>query len=372
MKTKTFAAYLLLAIASTHPALGAPVEANRPCSGWTNCPRQPWVNLTEEWRRTAQHALQARVYKTAPPAAGDIANDGFRNGQLQDLDALARVWRHFQDGTHDTQAIFVFGEAHDNPHHHRLRAVLMPTYIRLVQTEEKFNRVPMPFVFEQITADRQQAVDRFFADNDVPGRRPEVAEFYAAIDWKNSGWDRYDYDPIFAAAIEERLPIYAGDPPRDTIRKIAKEGPGVLSDEDQKRLALDQPLGDKLDAVSAKEIEDSHCGMLPTAAIPKMAFAQRYRDAHLADATLKAAADHGQAVLLTGNNHALTDRGVPWYIRARTPDKKVVSIVLVEVEDGKTDPQAYVPRDPDGQPAADYLIFTPSITRDDPCKAFGK
>ena len=112
--------------------------------------------------------------------------------------------------------------------------------------------------------------------------------------------------------------------------------------------------------------------MLPKTALPNMAAAQRYRDAHLADATLTAATAHGQAVLLTGNSHARADRGVPWYIRARAPDKTVVSVVVAEVEDGQTDPAAYVPRDPDGSPAADYLIITPTIERDDPCKAFGK
>jgi hypothetical protein len=63
---------------------------------------------------------------------------------------------------------------------------------------------------------------------------------------------------------------------------------------------------------------------------------------------------------------------VPWYLRARAPEKTVVSVVFVEVEDGKWDPEAYVPRGPDGKAAADFLVFTPTIARDDPCKAFGK
>jgi uncharacterized iron-regulated protein len=112
--------------------------------------------------------------------------------------------------------------------------------------------------------------------------------------------------------------------------------------------------------------------MLPKTAIPSMAFAQRFRDANLADATLQAVANHGRAILLTGNNHARTDRGAPWYLRARAPDGKVVSVVLVEVESGQNDPETYVPRDPEGKPAADYLIFTPAIQREDPCKAFEK
>lgn len=256
-----------------------------------------------------------------------------------------------------TSEIVILGEAHDNPHHHKLRAGLL---------------TKPAIAMEQLRADQNAGLAAFTEFRAKSARLATIDDFKTNVEWASSGWSQYPYDPLLEAIVQAHVPLYAGDPPRDTIRKIAKEGLGVLSAEDQKRLALDQPLGPKLDAVSAEEIEGSHCGMLPKTAIPKMALAQRYRDAHLADATLKAAADNGQAVLLTGNNHARTDRGVPWYIRARAPDKTVISVILVEVEDGNTDPAAYVPRDPDGKPAADYLIFTPSITRDDPCKAFGK
>ncbi len=255
--------------------------------------------------------------------------------------------------------ILVLGEAHDNPHHHKLRT-------RIVTAKAK------AIVMEHLRADQQAGIAAFNEFNRKAARPATLDDFKKKVDWANGGWDKYPIDPLLEAVIESRAPIYAGDPPRDTIRKLAKEGSAALSVAEQARLALDKPLGEKLDAVSAKEIEDSHCGMLPKTAIPKMALAQRYRDAYIADATLNAATEHGQTVLLTGHIHALTDRGVPWYIRARAPDKKVISVVLVEVEEGKTDPEAYVPRDPDGKPAADYLIFTPNITRDDPCAAFGK
>jgi hypothetical protein len=43
-------------------------------------------------------------------------------------------------------------------------------------------------------------------------------------------------------------------------------------------------------------------------------------------------------------------------------------VMFVEVVDGKIDAEAYVPRDPDGKPAADYLVFTPRAERPDPCE----
>ena len=74
--------------------------------------------------------------------------------------------------------------------------------------------------------------------------------------------------------------------------------------------------------------------------------------------------------LIAGNGHVRSDRGVPWHIRRRQPEARVTSVLLLEVEEGKTDPAAYVPRDPEGRPAADTIIFTPRAKRDDPCVAY--
>ena len=50
----------------------------------------------------------------------------------------------------------------------------------------------------------------------------------------------------------------------------------------------------------------------------------------------------------------------------------MTGVLLVEVEDGRTDPADYVPRDPDGRPAADLMIFTPRAERGDPCESLRK
>jgi hypothetical protein len=46
--------------------------------------------------------------------------------------------------------------------------------------------------------------------------------------------------------------------------------------------------------------------------------------------------------------------------------------MFVEVEEGNTDPQSYLPRDPDGRPAADFLVFTSRAERGDPCEKMRK
>ena len=128
--------------------------------------------------------------------------------------------------------------------------------------------------------------------------------------------------------------------------------------------ALPQPLLDTL----ASELEGSHCGMLPPTAIPGMSLAQRYTDAHLAETLVRAAGKHGGAFLLAGNGHVRTDRGVPWYVRQLAPERKVVAVMLLEVEEGKSDAAAYLTRAPDGTSSADYVLFTPRHERPDPCE----
>jgi uncharacterized iron-regulated protein len=111
---------------------------------------------------------------------------------------------------------------------------------------------------------------------------------------------------------------------------------------------------------------------LPPQALGGMAVAQRYRDAHMADVLLSTAQRHGSAILIAGNGHVRTDRGVPWHLRQRAPGTPVAAVLLVEVEDGQTEPADYVPRDPESRPAADFVIFTPRAERGDPCESLQK
>lgn len=255
----------------------------------------------------------------------------------------------------------VIGEVHDNASQHEVQANLL-----------RSDPVPSPedkaaIVFEQVRSDQQSGLDQFALLQTRPAAPATLAEFKRLTNWDTSGWQQYNYDPLLQAAIDLQLPLYAGDVPRATMMKVAKEGEAALPSDERARLKLDVPLGEANDAASLATIEENHCGLMPKEALKPMAYAQRYRDAHLADATLNAAERHGSAILITGNEHARTDRGAPWYIRQRAPDKKVVSVMLIEVEAGKTDPEAYVPRGPDGKPAADYIIFTPAAPHEDQC-----
>jgi len=258
--------------------------------------------------------------------------------------------------------IVLLGEIHDNPTHHRARAWIVEN-----MAASRRDRPPA-VVFEQIQADQQAALDQFGQLKGSDGNPPGSDDLFRLLEWEASGWPAaLIYKPLFDAVIASRLPFYAGSPPRERARAVAREGESVLSREERTRLRLDDPMTQlQLEALQA-DLRGSHCGLLPESALAGMSAAQRYRDAYLADALLAAAQKHGSAILIAGNGHVRSDRGVPWYLRLRAPRTRAVSLLLIEVEDGRTDPATYVPRDPDGERAADYLVFTPRGERSDPC-----
>lgn len=304
-----------------------------------------------DWSRWAdevgkQHPLAGRLY--------DVAK-----GRLVDfVTALGAPALALPDG------VVLLGEVHDNPAHHRVRAWL------IAETIKARPQWRPAVVFEQIDADRQEAVDRF-ETLDAGARTAE--SLFGLLKWQESGWPPADsYQPLMEAIVAARLPIYAGDLPRVRVRSVARSGLLQIAPEERARLGLDRALPAPLADALRRELEESHCGALPPQALGGMAVAQLYRDAHMADVLLGAAQRHGSAILIAGNGHVRADRGVPWHLRQRAQETPVTAVVFIEVDDGRTDPADYLPRDPDGRPAADFVIFTPRAVRGDPCESLRK
>lgn len=302
--------------------------------------------------KSVTHPLAGRVWSSTRPWAENAQDPCGFDLNARDMKAAIA-----------SADIACLGEVHDNPAHHLFRA-------RLVSGPSGGGK-PAGAVFEQITDDQQAGVDRFTAFDRTAARLGTVGDLVKFIDWEKSAWAKMaDYTPLFEAVMRAKLQIYPGDVSRGVIKTAAKEGlSAALKPEEMTRLVLDRPLGEAAAAASEAEIEGSHCGMLPKDAVPRLAAAQRLRDAHLADAVLRAVKERGAALLFAGNGHVRTDRGVPWYIAQRAPDKRQVSVMLIELEDRKTDPEAYVPRGPDGKPATDFIVFTPEAKRANPCDA---
>lgn len=304
--------------------------------------------IVASWHETAKHPLVGRVYdpaKTEP----DLQKSQFKSYCLFADDFWIMASK---------PEVLLLGEVHDNPEHHRIRESLFQLGA---------------IVTAHLTTDRAADFARFQDMAKATERTLTLDDFKAWTSWGSTagtiGWNDDIARMLFDVSVQGKIPVYAGDVPRDAIRRVSMEGEAALKQEEVDRLHIKEPLGAELDAAALTELEDDYCRTLPREALGGMAYAQRYRDASLADALIKAAEKHGSAVLVADNSRVRTDRGVPWYLRQRMTGKTIVSVSLIEVEDGKNDPESYVPRDPDGKPATDYILFTPKAKRDDPCAA---
>jgi uncharacterized iron-regulated protein len=268
---------------------------------------------------------------------------------------------HLADG-----GLLLLGEVHDNGDQHALRAHLLDAFA----TELARRGRPAPaLVFEHIRTEQSAALAPTPTPTSVDARE-RARDLLSRLHWDKSGWPAADlFLPIFEAAIARALPILPGHPSRAEVRDVARRGLEALPNETVARLGLDVPLPEPLQSALLDELEASHCGLMPRTAFTNMALAQRYRDAHLAASLAAAASRYGAAILLAGNGHVRTDRGAPRDLARMAPERKIVAVAFIEVEDGAVDAGSYVPRDPSGVPAADYVVLTPRAARADPCEA---
>lgn len=261
-----------------------------------------------------------------------------------------------------TTSFVLLGEVHDNPEHHSLRAWVLG---ELASRRKASGEDGPAVVFEHIRADQQSVVDDFLGSADAA----DAEALLQKLEWDRSGWPPAAmFSPLFEQALKFRLPVFGGNTPVDSIRRVAREGLATLPEEERSRLGLDQQLEPPLRAALIKEIEENHCGLLPESAFAPMALAQQYRDAHLAKKMSDAMEGIGATVLLAGNGHVRADRGVPWHLRRRGPGARIGVVAFVEVDPSMTEAETYVPRDPVGQPAVDYVWITSRAERPDPCE----
>lgn len=297
----------------------------------------------------------------------------------RDHPLAGRIWSKAAGGLVSTQeygsslanARFVLlGEVHDNPDHHALQAWAISTIAklrgaRIVEGAPQMDIMAM----EMLTPGEDEALDRFYGRNAKVPRRRTAKDFGRMMRWDKLGWPDFSmYEPIVAAALNSHLVIRAASPTRELGRKVAADGFGALGDGVAERLKLTTPLAAPLDAALGDDIREGHCGLLPEGGIPAMVRVQRLRDATMAE-TMLSVGDWKGAILIAGNGHVRRDRGAPWYLAERSIDPaKMIAVEHVEVREGEIEPAGYIPRAPDGAPAADFVVFTPAVSRPDPCE----
>lgn len=247
----------------------------------------------------------------------------------------------------------LIGEVHDNADHHRLQAWLI---------EKAASGTKPAVVMEMIAQDQAPALRAYLAQ---PGAN--AAGLGAALEWEARGWPEWRfYQPIAEAALRLGLPLHAGNIGRSALRKIGKMGLDALDAERRTSLLLDQRLGGPLHDALLDDLYRSHCELVPRDALGAMLDIQRLRDAVLAGSLIDAAG-RGRAILIAGNGHVRADRAVPWYLSRRAPRARVLTVMLLEVDGAAKTPEDMAPGGPGGEPAADYVWFTPRAEREDPC-----
>ncbi len=303
------------------------------------------------WAKQSKHLLAGKILRTA-------------NGQL--IDGIATANSATTPAAITAAlgirgpAFVLLGEVHDNAEHHWLRAGLIPP----LTEPSAYGPLYHPGVVTEHIDDSKTDLLASLGLGDAR----TTDKLFTALDWNKTGWPTSKmFEPLFSTIFEKRLPLIAGNIPTDEVRALARGGPTTAAPERHAQLGLGRELPPPLMRALLAELKDSHCGLLPESALPGMALAQHARDASMAFAMVHAVESHGRAILLAGNGHVRTDRAVPWHIRALKSNAVIVTVMLVEVEDGRNDATTYVPRDADGNPAIDAIVFTPRTAREDPC-----
>lgn len=247
----------------------------------------------------------------------------------------------------------LLGERHDHPDHHTRQAWVVRHLL-----EE--GRKPI-VAFEMFDRRDQAAIDEHFR-----ARPADAFGLGNAVDWEAKGWPDWSmYAEIVEAAVAGGAPIVGANLSRDAVMAAARTG---IVEVDGREQLLPELPSEQMSAMR-DELYEAHCRHLPKEMMGKMAVAQVARDATLARTML--AADRGDgAVLVTGNGHARTDRGVPWHLREQGAKGTIAAVGMLEVRKDETDLAAY--GEDDSPPPYDFVWFTPGLERGDPCEAFRK
>jgi len=129
----------------------------------------------------------------------------------------------------------------------------------------------------------------------------------AALGWQERAWPWSAYGPVVMNALRAGVPVLGGNLPRTALRATMADA------------TLDDAVPAAVAELLRRAIDEGHCGLLPAALQPGMLRVQIARDRQMATTVMQALrkATPGQSVLLlTGEQHAARDRGVPLHLVA--------------------------------------------------------
>ncbi len=246
----------------------------------------------------------------------------------------------------------LLGEVHDNPAHHRLQ-------LKVLQYVDA-KRAPA-LAMEQFDSEHQAAIDAAQAEADASAESLADAGRFAREGW---GWPLYK--PLVEEAASHGLPLLAINLSRAEARRVAREGLDAMPG-GKGRQIVDKPWT----AQRQRQLEDAirvgHCGQVSPEVLKMIVTAQRSRDAVMAE---RIAPQLGRGVVaILGAGHARRDLAVPIYLARLAPQRRVLSVGLVEVREGLYSPSDYPAV---AQGLFDVVWFTPLFERPDPCERLSK
>lgn len=274
----------------------------------------------EEWLSEyfADHPLSGKIYNTTTGTF--ITSSALLTGLSQASHVL-------------------LGEKHDNPDHHRLRTSVLESLI----LDDRISLLS----FEMMDNTQQAALDQLQGGTTIP----DDEQMQDALSW-DEAWTWAFYRPPLLLAMQSGIKIRAGNIDREQIRSLYAQTDTAAQELNTEQLAA-----------LTREIDLSHCGMLPESQFPAMVRVQQARDRAMA-ASLLDAPEQKSAALLAGNFHVRHDLGVSNYLSSNSGS--VVNLAFLEVSPGLQQAGDYVPETA-GRMAYDFIWFTPAVQTADYC-----
>jgi uncharacterized iron-regulated protein len=252
----------------------------------------------------------------------------------------------------DDAKVVYLGEQHNNDYMHefQLEAVL-----------EMHRRDPRLVIgMEMFQRPYQPALDAFIA-GEIDEREMLVRTEY----FTRWGWDWHYYRPILMFAREKGLPVIALNAPKETTRKVARNGLEGLTEEERAGIAMEIDTGIEAHREYVKSIWDAH-PMPPGMSFDNFYAAQCVWEDTMAESVANGLAAHpgSRMAVIVGQGHVRQRFGIPMRADVRGAAPSTIFYGLTEGErDG-------IPELIEGD-WADWFYVTPKAPKNPPTPRLG-
>jgi uncharacterized iron-regulated protein len=229
----------------------------------------------------------------APPLASPLAPPQvFQQSKRVEM---AAVWADLKAA----QVVYL-GETHDSEADHQAQQQIIKTLI----TGPK----PLILAMEMFQTPFQGAIDRYLTDETTEAQFLTESEYEAR--W---GFPWALYQPIFALAKTQRLPVFALNTPREITRQVARRGLESLSPEQKSLIPKEIELGPESYRQAIQAIYAQHQPQGNSQGIDRFFQAMVLWDETMADgiAQLLGRFPDRQIVVLVGQGHIINRYGIP-------------------------------------------------------------